>query len=155
VARVLAEAPPCPGCGARGTSLAGKGSARARLVVLAADPAGIGLVGASGAMLDNMLVKVLALERSDVYVIEANACAVAGRTGTCRDLLLRQVDLVAPGVVLSMGADLLPGLRSPRGEWSSHGAIDVMPTFHPTELVTRPADKRAALEHLTALRKRL
>lgn len=153
---VLAALPACPDCGVRAESLAGSGKPEAPLVVLAAGDEGATLAGEAGAMLDCMLLNVLAVERGDVWLLEANACAAAG--GGCRIALRRQVDVVRPRLVLAMGAAtgvVLGGGPAARGEWAPFGSADVLTTFHPVELVRRPADKRPAMEHLTTLRRRM
>jgi uracil-DNA glycosylase len=108
-------------------------------------------------MFDKMLMHVLALERADVWILEANACAATGGGGTCRDLLLRQLAVAAPRLVLAMGAaaPAIVGASAVGGEWSHARNADVLTTFHPEELLARPGEKRAALDHLTALRQRL
>ncbi len=158
IAQLLAAAPPCPACGAEAVSLRGAGNAEARLAVVAAGPLGERLAGESGVMFDRMLMHVLALERADVWVLEANACAVAGAAGTCRGQLLRQLEVGAPKLLLAMGdpAAAMVGVRSGgRGAWTRWGAADVLATFHPAELLTRQGEKRAAMEHLTSVRQRL
>jgi uracil-DNA glycosylase len=107
-------------------------------------------------MLDRMLLNVLMVERADTWLLEANACAAAA--GSCRDTLRRQLDVVGPRLILGLGAGvgpLLGGLPPVLGEWAAWGEADVLLTFHPSELVRRPADKRPALEHLNTLRRRL
>jgi hypothetical protein len=153
---VLAELAPCADCGVAPTDLRGSGRADAALVVLTglADGAQLGPDG--GAMLDRMLLNVLAVERGDVWLVEANACAARG--GGCKSAVRRQVDIVAPRLVLAMGAGATGALGvkpAVRGEWTPWGSADVMPTFHPLELLSRQGDKRPAMEHLTLLRQRL
>jgi uracil-DNA glycosylase len=114
----------------------GEGSARARLAVVAAP-----LRGDAAVMFDKMLVHVLLLERADVFVVPAPPC------GTCRAHLAKLLDAVDPRVVLAMGR---PGVAAASG-WKDR----VLPTFHPDDLLARPADKRAAMEHLQEARRKL
>jgi uracil-DNA glycosylase len=149
----LAARPPCPRCGRPALERKGGGSPDARLVIVATSPDGDALSPEGSAMLDKMLIHVLALERADVWVVEANPCAATADDG-CRAAVLHQVTVLNPRAILGMG------LRSPlgpprRGEWTRFGEIDVLSTFHPHELLARPADKRAALDQLTELRRRL
>jgi len=157
IGALLDNTPACPSCGSEAASLRGTGAAGARLAILAAGPGGRRLQGDAGVMLDKMLMHVLALERADAWIFEANGCAVAGGGGTCRDLLLRQLAVAAPRLVLAMGAGApdIVGASTAVGEWSRAENADVLATFHPEELLARPSEKRAALEHLTALRQRL
>ncbi len=156
ITTLLGDLPPCPDCGAAPATLRGAGNVDARLVVVGSGPGGAALGAEGGAMLDRMLLNVLAVERADIYLVEANACAARG--GGCRIPLRRQVDVVAPRLVLAMGpgaGTVLGGVPATRGEWAPWGSADVMPTFHPLELLQRPGDKRAAMEHLTTLRRRM
>lgn len=156
IAEILGGLGRCADCGTPAESLRGTGNIDASLVVLATGPRGVPLGDEGGAMLDRMLLNVLSVERTDVWLLEANACAARG--GPCKSAIRRQVDVVAPRLVLAMGADggtVLGGIPPIRGEWAAWGSADVMPTFHPVELLQRPGDKRAAMEHLTTLRRRL
>ena len=129
----------CATCG--NAPAAGVGSARARLAVVAAP-----MAGDAAEMFDRMLVKVLMLERGDIFTLQATDCI------DCRRLVARQIERVGPRAVLAMGASAhatvgVDGI----GTWK--GAV--MPTFHPDELALRPQDKRAAMDHLNLVRARL
>jgi uracil-DNA glycosylase len=122
---------------------------------MAADPGGrtLGVEGVT--MLDKMFVHVLAMERTDAWLVEANTCAIETDAG-CRAALLRQLEIVGPRLVLAMGTGAaLLGLSADRGRWQRWTDADVLPTWHPNELLARPADKRGAMEHLTQVRGRL
>ncbi len=156
LARELGALPACARCAIPGMSLLGAGDPKARLVVLAAGPEGERLEGEAGVMLDKMLLHVLSLERTDAFIIEANACALADAAGGCSAAVLAQLTILAPRVVLALGrGSAVLGAGIVRGEWSRHGSAEVLATFHPVDLLARPADKRATLEHLTAVRLRL
>lgn len=144
LARVVQEAgPTCAACGA--ATAVGRGDPRARLAVLA-EPMG----GEAAEMFDRMLVRVLALERKDVFLAPARRC------GACAEVVRRQIDVVRPRVVLAMGAPAaaLVGARGP-GAWLRWGETDTLATFHPDDLLARPDDKRAAFEHLKLVASRL
>jgi uracil-DNA glycosylase family 4 len=159
ITQALTAAARCPSCGAEALSLRGAGAAESKLAVVAAGPDGKRLVGEAGVMFDKMLVHVLSLERADVWVLEANACATEGpAAGTCRGVLLRQLEIVGPRVLLAMGnpAAAIVGVSAAgRGDWARWRTTDVVATFHPVELVARPGEKGATMKHLTTLRQRL
>ncbi|MES2641807.1 MAG: uracil-DNA glycosylase family protein [Myxococcota bacterium] len=159
ITQALTAAARCPSCGAEAPSLRGAGAAESKLAVLAAGPDGKRLVGEAGVMFDKMLVHVLSLERADVWVLEANACATEGpAVGTCRGVLLRQLEIVGPRLLLAMGnpAAAIVGVSAAgRGDWARWRTTDVVATFHPVELVARPGEKGATMKHLTTLRQRL
>ncbi|MDP2313016.1 MAG: hypothetical protein Q8P41_08940 [Pseudomonadota bacterium] len=158
IEETLAGVARCPACGAEAASLRGAGSVESRLGVLAAGPKGLRLAGDAGVMFDRMMVHVLTLERGDVWVLEANACATEGGAGTCRSLLLRQLEIVSPKLLLTMGdaAAAIVGVpASARGDWARWRTSDVVATFHPGDLLARPGERRATMDHLTTLRQRL
>jgi len=70
--------------------------------------------------------------------------------------LNEQLELVAPRVIVALGATAVQGLLGTtegimrlRGKWKTYrGQIDVMPTFHPAYLLRNPAAKREVWDDL-------
>ena len=61
-----------------------------------------------------------------------------------------ELDSQRPKIIVALGRpDLL------RGHWTSYQGIDLMPTFHPAELLKSPEKKREAWEDLKTVMKRL
>jgi uracil-DNA glycosylase len=109
------------------------------------DEGGLPFIGRSGQLLDEMLAEV-GLDRSELAVCNTVKCRPPGnRTpkrpelDTCRPWLDRQVDVIAPEVVVTLGGTALAwalgrGVRI--GE--VHGTVHrrdghvVVPTYHPS-----------------------
>ena len=112
------------------------------------DRLGRPFVGRAGELLDRM-ISALALRREDVYIANVlkarppdNRTPTPEETATCGPWLERQIDLVHPKAIVTLGAvptkyllGVTEGITRARGTWGtypgSHGDIPVMPTFHP------------------------
>jgi len=157
----------CGRCQTRSRILHGEGAPRSPLLLLTGAPStqedlgGRLFPGPAGEMLDNMLVKVLARERSDVHIAPALLCAggdiAPDEAVACRGWLDRRVQVVQPRVILAMGraAAVALGLPPDRPGWYTYGTTPVCYTHHPEELLARPGDKRTTLEHLKEVRARI
>ncbi len=144
LARVVGTLPAaCADCGAAPSR--GAGNPRTRLVVVASP-----LAGEAQAMLDRMLVHVLAMEATDVWTVAPVACT------TCAALVRGQVEAVAPRAILALGpaAQALTGL-SGRGVWGVWAGAEALATYHPDELLRAPDDKRHAFAHLKDVARRV
>ncbi|MFO7547312.1 MAG: uracil-DNA glycosylase [Acidimicrobiia bacterium] len=103
-------------------------------------------VGAAGQLLDRLLVDVLGLDRSSVYIANVLKCRPPGNRDprpdeveACKGYLRRQLDLVDPRVVVTLGnfaTKLL--LRTELGITRLRGAaypwwrgMTLVPTYHP------------------------
>ncbi len=131
----------------------GEGSATSRLMFIGEGPGrdedlqGRPFVGKAGELLDKM-IGALGLQRADVYISNIVKCRPPdNRTPTpqeaqrCMGYLRRQIELVHPAVIITLGATPLrellgvtTGITRTRGQWQRLemlGGIPVMPTFHP------------------------
>lgn len=139
------------------------------------DQEGIPFVGQSGDML-NRILAAIGLKREDVYLANTlpwrppgNRPATPLELDLCRPFLDRQIELVAPNIIVVLGdpaAKALTGSREPiykmRGVWhdytlpsGSENKIAVMPTLHPDYLLRTPAQKRFAWEDWLMVKQRL
>lgn len=119
------------------------------------DAQGVPFVGAAGQLLDKMIAG-MGLGRDDVYVCNIVKCRPPknrkperDEMQACREYLTEQLELVAPRVIVALGATALEGLlglrgiQRLRGQWRLYqGQIPVMPTFHPAYLLREPSAKR-------------
>jgi uracil-DNA glycosylase len=105
--------------------------------------------GESDAMLQRMLVHVLAMERGDAFVIAPGGCAA------CAELARRQVALVAPRAVLVMGDVAARVTRVPYGKWGRWTDLDALATHHPDAIVAKPELKAPVFEHLKDVARRV
>ena len=130
------------------------------------DATGRPFVGRAGRLLDLMLASV-GLSRSDsVYICNVLKCRPPGNRNplpeeieSCAPLLKRQIDLVAPEVLLAAGtfaAQWLTGTNKPvgklRGEVYSYQGVPLVVTYHPAALLRNPGWNRLGWEDLQLLR---
>ncbi|WP_338722641.1 uracil-DNA glycosylase [Devosia sp. XK-2] len=136
------------------------------------DRQGKPFVGRSGQLLNRML-GAIGLDRTKVYIVNTVPWRPPGnRTPTpeemelCLPFLNRQVELVAPKLVMTLGGPAMQtvfkttnGIIKMRGKWQevSIGAHEVpaLPTLHPAYLLRNPAAKQQAWRDLISFRQRL
>ena len=132
----------------------GEGSPAAGLMFIGEGPGrdedlqGRPFVGKAGELLDKM-IGALGRQRSEVYIANVVKCRPPdNRTphpdeaAACLGYLRRQIELIRPKVIVTLGATPLrelvgvkEGITKVRGQWKrlevGGRAIPVMPTFHP------------------------
>jgi uracil-DNA glycosylase family 4 len=132
------------------------------------DAQGLPFVGKAGQLLDRMIV-AMGLGRDEVYVCNVVKCRPPDNRkpepdemAACMPYLKEQLDLVAPQVIVALGATAVQGLFGTsegitrlRGKWKTLGQIPVMPTFHPAYLLRNPAAKREVWEDLQQVLRKL
>ncbi|HET9956995.1 MAG TPA: uracil-DNA glycosylase [Polyangiaceae bacterium] len=129
------------------------------------DAQGFPFVGAAGQLLDRMIT-AMGLGRDDVYVCNIVKCRPPNNRkpepeemAACMPFLKEQLELVAPKVIVALGATAVQGLLGTtegitrlRGKWKLYkGEIPVMPAFHPAYLLRTPTAKREVWEDLQAV----
>lgn len=120
------------------------------------DLQGYPFVGAAGQLLDRMIA-AMGFSRDEVYVCNIVKCRPPNNRkpepdemAACMRYLDEQLELVAPQVIVALGATAVQGLFGTsegitrlRGHWKLYrGRIAVMPTFHPAYLLRTPGAKR-------------
>jgi uracil-DNA glycosylase len=144
----------CPLHQTRTTVVFGAGDADADLMFVGEAPGrtederGLPFVGQAGKLLDKLLGEI-GLERSDVFVANALKCRPPGNRDpqpseieACRDYLERQVELIEPKVIATLGNFSTKLLRAdPTGITRLHGQVEVRtvgaravrlyPLYHP------------------------
>ncbi|TAN43210.1 MAG: uracil-DNA glycosylase [Nitrospirae bacterium] len=137
------------------------------------DIQGIPFVGKAGMLLTRMIEK-MELSRESVYIANVIKCRPPGNRepeedelDTCRRFIERQIDIIGPQVIMTLGRIALQSLMrirgikitQARGKFLEYRGIPVMPTFHPAYLLRNPADKwktwsdaQKALEKLNAIK---
>ncbi|HJW70280.1 MAG TPA: uracil-DNA glycosylase [Candidatus Binatia bacterium] len=151
----------------------GVGSPRARLVFVGEGPGadedaqGEPFVGRAGQLLTEIITKGMRLRRDEVYIANVIKCRPPGNrnpepdeVASCEPFLLRQLELIAPEVVVALGkfaAQTLLRTKTPitqlRGRWFDYRGIKLMPTFHPAYLLRNPADKRLVWQDIQQVMK--
>jgi uracil-DNA glycosylase family 4 len=154
----------CPQLAAtRNTVVFGSGNADANLMFVGEAPGknedeqGLPFVGQAGRLLDQLLGEI-GLTRADVFVTNTLKCRPPGNRDphpveieNCQDYLLRQVELIQPYVICSLGNFATKLLRAdPTGITRLHGreevrvigrrAVRLYPIFHPAAALYTPAN---------------
>lgn len=128
------------------------------------DETGLAFVGRAGQLLTRMLAAI-GLDREDVYIANIVKCRPPGNrepkpeeVAACRPFLDRQMALIAPRVVVSLGrssAQTLLGTQMPlgrlRGRFHTLGEARLLVTYHPSYLLRTPAKKAESWADLKML----
>jgi DNA polymerase len=164
----------CPRCRLAETRtrvVFGEGSETARLMVVGEAPGenedrqGRPFVGKAGKLLD-LLLMTAGFEREAVYICNTLKCRPPGNRNplpdeveACSPYLLKQVELVAPQVIVAFGtfaAQTLLGtdlsIGKLRGRLHQYRGIPVVPTYHPAALLRNSGWVRAVWEDLQRAR---
>jgi uracil-DNA glycosylase len=156
----LGECTRCKLHSTRHTIVFGDGNPKAELVFVGEGPGadedaqGLPFVGRAGKLLTQM-IEAMGLQRKDVYICNVVKCRPPGNrqpeedeVSTCSPFLLRQIDAIAPKVIVCLGAvaakTLLRtnrGISQFRGEWLEFRGRKLLATYHPAYLLRNPAAK--------------
>ena len=143
----------CPLGAGRLRFVFGEGNPSAQLMFIGEGPGrdedlqGRPFVGKAGELLDKM-IGALGLDRSQVYIANVVKCRppdnrtpAPAEAQRCVGYLRRQIELIRPSVIVTLGATPLrellgvqTGITRIRGQWQQLdmlGGLPVMPTFHP------------------------
>jgi DNA polymerase len=146
----------------------GEGNPHARLMFVGEGPGatedstGRPFVGRAGELLSKMIENVLLIPRTDVYIANIVKCRPPGNrvpseseAFSCRPYLLKQIELIQPEIIMTLGATAyryLTNDESPiskiRGNAIQAKGYTLIPTFHPSYLLRNPSAKSMAFEDL-------
>jgi len=112
-------------------------------------------VGRAGQLLTD-IIKAMKLTRDDVYIANVIKCRPPENRNpepdeleACRPWIRRQIELIQPKVIVTLGRFPLQSLTgkgysitSVRGQWLEYDGIKLMPTYHPAYLLRNPAAKK-------------
>jgi uracil-DNA glycosylase family 4 len=154
----------CPQLAAtRTTVVFGSGNADADLMFVGEAPGknedeqGLPFVGQAGKLLDRLLGEI-GLQRADVFICNTLKCRPPGNRDphpeeieNCQEYLLRQVELIEPRVICTLGNFATKLLRAdPTGITRLHGreevrvigtrAVRLYPIFHPAAALYTPSN---------------
>ena len=133
------------------------------------DAQGEPFVGQAGRLLDSMLAAIGCARGTDSYIANVVKCRPPGNrtptheeAGACAPFLDRQIDLLAPKLIVALGktaATRLLGteasLASLRGRVHRYRGIPLVVTYHPAYLLRSLPDKAKAWEDLLLARRTL
>lgn len=161
LAATVRECRLCGLCETRTQTVFGTGDRAARLMVIGEAPGaeedrqGEPFVGRAG-MLLNAMLRAAGFARGDVFIANVLKCRPPNNrdpsleeSERCLPYLRRQIELVAPEVILCVGriaAQRLLGrdetLARMRGRVHQLDGVPVVVTYHPAYLLRAPAEKR-------------
>jgi len=112
-------------------------------------------VGRAGQLLTD-IIKAMKLTRDDVYIANVIKCRPPENRNpepdeldACRPFIKRQIELIQPKVIVTLGKFALQSLTGrahaisgARGQWTEYDGIKVMPTYHPAYLLRTPSAKK-------------
>jgi DNA polymerase len=131
------------------------------------DERGEPFVGQSGKLLDNMLAAIDLKRGNKVYIANSVKCRPpdnrapeAGETAACWPFLARQVELIQPKLIVTLGKPAAQTLLQQevtisraRGMTHDFAGIPLIVTYHPAYLLRNLPDKAKAWEDLCFMRK--
>jgi DNA polymerase len=136
------------------------------------DIEGLPFVGRSGKLLDRMIAAI-GLDRSKAYIANVipwrppgNRTPTPQETQICLPFIQRQIELVNPDVLVTLGnpstqtlLSTREGIMRTRGKWFDYDTgtrtIRAIATFHPAYLLRSPSYKRMSWQDLRAIAKAL
>lgn len=166
----------CQRCGLHATrrqTVFGAGDVHARWLFIGEAPGadedrqGEPFVGRAGQLLTAM-IRALGQRREEVYIANILKCRPPrnrdpepGESRLCRPYLRRQIALLSPGIIVTLGRvaaqnllqteEPISRLRARRHEYEDTG-IPVVATYHPAYLLRSPTEKRKAWDDLRLAR---
>lgn len=171
VAGVIRE---CRGCGLhqqRSRTVPGEGHPRPDLLFIGEGPgyeedqSGRPFVGPAGQLLDRM-IQAMGFRREEVFIANIVKCRPPDNrvpeedeAAACMPYLVRQVDILRPRVICTLGAtplkaltgDPRAGITRARGKPFIWRGYTVFPTFHPSYLLRNEGSKKPCWEDLKAV----
>jgi uracil-DNA glycosylase len=136
------------------------------------DIEGLPFVGRSGKLLDRMMAAI-GLDRKTAYIANVipwrppgNRTPTPQETQICLPFIQRQIELVNPDVLVTLGnpstqtlLSTREGIMRTRGKWFDYDTgsrkIRAIATFHPAYLLRSPSYKRMSWQDLRAIAKAL
>ncbi|MFT4537607.1 MAG: uracil-DNA glycosylase family 4 [Planctomycetota bacterium] len=152
----------CKLCETRTNTVFMDGSPNARVMFIGEGPGyqedvqGVPFVGPPGQLLTDIIQKGMGLRRADVAITNVVKCRPPENRdpsdeemALCSPWLDRQIDLVAPEIIISLGPNAsghILGVTASMGRLRSQihdrGPIKIVPTFHPSYLLRAPEMKK-------------
>ena len=168
--KIQEEAKSCISCKlatTRNQVVFGEGNIDAQVMFIGEGPGkqedltGRPFVGRAGELLTRIIEKGMRISRKDVYIANIVKCRPSvdllmqkdrppdqEEVEACHPFLFRQIRLIAPRVIITLGSPstkfLLKtkqGITSLRGQWHEFEGIPVMPTFHPSYVLRNGGDQ--------------
>ncbi len=149
----------------------GVGNPKAELMFIGEAPGrdediqGIPFVGRAGQLL-TLMIQAIGLKREDVYIANVLKCRppnnrdpLPAEIEKCEPYLLKQIELIAPKLIVTLGrfacASLLKktdSLGSLREKIHSYNDVPLIVTYHPAALLRNPSLKKQTWEDLKKIK---
>jgi len=133
------------------------------------DEQGLPFVGRAGRLLTK-IIEAMNLKRADVYISNVVKCRppnnrapLPNESDICKNiLLLKEIEIVKPKVICTLGSIATQALLGPqariskaRGSFFEFGQSLIMPTFHPAYLLRNPESKKEVWEDMKKIMEKL
>ncbi len=178
LAELAAEVAACTKCGlcrGRTHGVPGEGAIDPLVMVVGEGPGadedatGRPFVGRAGQYLDKWLEAVQLSRSANAYIANIVKCRPPGNRdplpdemAACRPYLDRQIELVRPRVILTVGrissanlTGLEVGINKLRGSTYRYRGVPLIPTYHPSGVLRNPDYRAPVWEDLRRLKKHL
>ncbi len=168
--RVVSTCESCRLATTRTRTVFGEGNPQAEVMFIGEGPgkqedlSGRPFVGRAGQLLTDIIEKGMGVPRTEVYIANIVKCRPTvdlkfqrdrppetDETDACSPYLLRQIDLIQPKVIITLGGpstkfllDTHTGITRMRGRWAEFRGIPVMPTFHPSYVLRQESSGNSA-----------
>lgn len=162
----------CPLHRTRTNVVFGSGAGTTRILFVGEAPGrdedlqGLPFVGRAGQLLTK-IIKAIEFDREEVYIANVLKCRppenrnpLPEEVARCRPFLLRQIELLKPKVICTLGVfatQMLLEAKSPltvlRGQVHRVNGLTVVPTYHPAACLRDPRLKEAVWEDVKLLRR--
>lgn len=130
------------------------------------DSSGKPFVGRSGELLTKMIENVLLVSRNDVYITNIVKCRPFNneiptpvQAHTCQPYLMKQIELIQPKLVVTLGATAYHYLTGDdtdiskiRGTIHKQNGYTIIPTYHPSYLLRNPSAKKDVFNDLLKIK---
>lgn len=143
----------CHLCDERKSVVFGQGNQRADIIFIGDKPEkeddsrGVAFWGNSGKLLTQM-IQSIGINREAVYVTNIIKCRPPGdrkplkaETSTCRPILDKQIEILNPKLIVSLGQNSLDtllnkeiNLKQARGKYFKYKEIPLLATYHPNDI---------------------
>ena len=172
--REIGDCTRCKLAGGRTQLVFGTGNPQARLMFIGEAPGydediqGLPFVGKAGQLLTRM-IEAMRYRRDDVYIANILKCRPPNNRNpepdeiaTCKPFLKRQIEIVAPHVIVCLGSFAAQSLLNTeekisrlRGTFRDYCGTPVMATYHPAFLLRNPEMKKVVWGDLQTVMGRL
>ncbi len=152
----------CELCKTRKNVLFGEGNLKADIMFISDEPSnsednlGFFYAGKSGELLVKMIENVLNIKKEDVYITTLVKCKSSNSLNkshieSCNDYLLKQIELIKPKLIVSLGENTYSNLFNEKDKFSQvrgkecyYHNIKLVPTFSANYLLRNPSSKKDA-----------